>query len=105
VKTYEQFTQKQNNMKIPNDILEIAEKFYNANKEIYLVGGCVRDFLLNKNPKDFDLVTNALPNEIKNILKDYRTDLQGEHFGVVRVFTEETPLGIEIATFRKDIYD
>jgi len=103
MKTFEQFIQKQNIMKIPKDILEIADKFYHANKEIYLVGGCVRDFILGKTPHDFDLTTNALPNEIKNILKDYRTDLQGEHFGVVRVFTEETPLGVEIASYRKDI--
>ena len=104
MKTFEQFIQKQDNMKIPRDILEIANKFFDVDKELYIVGGAVRDFLDGKIPHDYDLVTNAQPEEIKTILKGYRTDLQGQHFGVVRVFTNDTPLGIEIATYRKDIY-
>lgn len=36
-------------------------------KELYLVGGCVRDMLLNREPKDYDLTTNATPDEVKGI--------------------------------------
>jgi tRNA nucleotidyltransferase/poly(A) polymerase len=55
-------------------------------------------------PKDYDLVTNALPSDIERILKGYyKLDLQGKHFAVIRVFTKETPEGVEIASYRKDI--
>lgn len=91
------------NMVIPQDIMTIQSLFSQEGKKLYIVGGAVRDFLLNKEPNDFDLVTDAIPNEVINILKDYNTDLQGAHFGVVRVFTEDEPEGHEIASFRTDI--
>lgn len=90
-------------MKLPQDILTFYELFKKANKDLFLVGGSVRDFIMGKTPHDFDLVTNALPDETKEILKDYRTDLQGVHFGVIRVFTENEPLGYEVASYRKDL--
>ena len=40
-----------------------------AKKELYLVGGCCRDMLLGKEPKDYDLCTNATPDEVKQICK------------------------------------
>jgi tRNA nucleotidyltransferase (CCA-adding enzyme) len=90
-------------MQLPQDVLTFYELFKKKNKDIFVVGGAVRDFIMGKTPHDFDLVTNALPDETKEILKDYRTDLQGEHFGVIRVYTEDEPLGYEIASYRKDI--
>jgi len=90
-------------IKIPQDILIIQRLFTDNNKKIFVVGGAVRDFLLNKEPNDFDLVTDASPDEVINILQGYRTDLQGVHFGVVRVFTADEPEGHEIASFRTDI--
>jgi tRNA nucleotidyltransferase/poly(A) polymerase len=95
---------KSERMDIPEDILEIAKAYINSGKEIYLVGGCVRDFILGKKPKDFDLVTNSLPEESKKILKDFNvSDEQGKNFGVIRVYTPECREGHEIASFRKDI--
>jgi tRNA nucleotidyltransferase/poly(A) polymerase len=91
-------------MKLPKDIINIYKLFKDNHKDLYVVGGSVRDFLKNEIPHDIDLVTNALPNEIINILqKYYNLDLQGKQFGVVRVFTHDIPSGIEIATFRIDL--
>ena len=105
MKNFNNFLKKiKTDIKIPNDVLEISKAFVNAGKELYLVGGAIRDHLQGKKPHDFDLVTNALPEETKEILKDFDvSDEQGKNFGVLRVFTETEPLGHEIATFRKDI--
>ena len=54
---------------LPNDIIEISNAYIKAGKDIFLVGGAVRDFIQGKQPKDWDLVTNALPDESKEILK------------------------------------
>jgi tRNA nucleotidyltransferase/poly(A) polymerase len=86
-------------------VINIAQEFINSGKDIYVVGGAIRDFLQGKKPKDFDLVTNALPEESKKILSSkFRvSDEQGKNFGVIRVFTEDEPEGYEIASYRKDI--
>lgn len=91
-------------MIIPQDILNLHDIFKSKNKELMLVGGCVRDLIMGIKPHDFDLVTNAKPDEIIRILKDkYRVDLQGKQFGVVRVFTKNFPEGLEVASYRKDL--
>ena len=51
-------------MNIPANAKYILEKLQNAGFEAYLVGGCVRDFLLEKEPSDFDITTNAKPDEM-----------------------------------------
>lgn len=89
---------------IPNSIKILNRIFSDNNKKLYLVGGAVRDFLNNEKPKDFDLCTDATPDEILNILKGYRTNQQGKSFGVIVVYTDDQPMGMEIATFREDIY-
>lgn len=62
----------------------------------YLVGGCVRDLLLGREPKDFDLVTNATPNEVKRLFRNCR--LVGRRFRLAHLhFQNEI---IEVATFR-----
>ena len=99
-KVYERLNTK---MDVPKDILEFHKLYKNAGFKLFVVGGAVRDFLLGKVPHDFDLVTNALPEESLEILKDYRTDVHGAKFGVVRVYTEDEPMGYEIAPYRKDI--
>lgn len=91
-------------MLLPDDVLEISKIFFDNGYEIYVVGGAVRDFVMGKEPKDYDLVTNAQPSSIERILSDkYRLGLQGKHFAVIRVYTKQTPEGIEIASYRKDI--
>jgi tRNA nucleotidyltransferase/poly(A) polymerase len=89
---------------LPNDIIEISNAYIKAGKDIFLVGGAVRDFIQGIEPKDYDLVTNALPNESKEILKDFKvSDEQGKNFGVLRVYTKYEPEGYEIASYRRDI--
>ena len=89
---------------IPQDIINISNAYIKAGKDIFLVGGAVRDFIQGIKPKDWDLVTNALPNESKEILKGFNvSDEQGKNFGVLRVFTKDEPEGYEIASYRKDI--
>ena len=52
---------------IPDEARYIIDVLYKSNFEAYVVGGCVRDCLLGKNPKDWDITTNAKPDEIKKI--------------------------------------
>ena len=89
---------------IPDSIKVLNRIFSDNNKKLYLVGGAIRDFINNETPKDFDLCTDATPDEILNILKGYRTNQQGKSFGVIVVYTDDQPMGMEIATFREDIY-
>ncbi len=64
--------------------------------EAYLVGGCVRDLLLGREPKDFDVVTNASPEEVKKVFRNCR--LIGRRFRLAHVFFGREI--IEVATFR-----
>lgn len=90
---------------LPADLLQIGQMFKAAEKQFYLVGGSVRDALMGKDPKDFDLATDAVPDDIDAILRrnpNYKILEVGKAFGVVKVITD---LGneYEIATFRQDI--
>ena len=88
---------------IPQSVKDLHKLFKASGKKLYLVGGAVRDFLTGDKPKDFDLATDALPDEVLGIISDkYRTNLQGKAFGVVVVYTKDQPEGMEIATFRED---
>jgi len=105
IKKYKMFLENFNSeIPLPNDIIEISNAYIRAGKDIFLVGGAVRDFIQGTKPKDWDLVTNALPNESKDILKGFRvSDEQGKNFGVLRVYTKDEPEGYEIASYRRDI--
>ena len=89
---------------IPDSVKELHKLFQDKGRKLYLVGGSVRDFLTGDKPKDFDLATDALPDEVLDIVDGkFRTNLQGKAFGVVVVYTKEVPEGMEIATFREDV--
>lgn len=92
-------------LQIPKDIQDIHKLFKKNNKQLFLVGGSVRDAILGKKPKDFDLATDALPDEVIRIVTraGYTTLEVGKSFGIVVVQTKQTPEGHEIATFRKDL--
>ncbi|GFE62627.1 polynucleotide adenylyltransferase PcnB [Geobacter sp. AOG2] len=62
----------------------------------YLVGGCVRDLLLGREPKDFDVVTNATPGELKRMFRNCR--LVGRRFRLAHIHYQDEI--IEVATFR-----
>ena len=105
IKKYKMFLEKLNTeIPLPNDIIEISNAYIKAGKDIFLVGGAVRDFIQGVKPKDWDLVTNALPDESKEILRGFRvSDEQGKNFGVLRVYTKDEPEGYEIASYRRDL--
>ena len=107
ISNYDNFlVEKRSSLEIPlpKDIIQISDAYIKAGKEIFLVGGAVRDFIQGISPKDYDLVTNALPEESKEILKDFNvSDEQGKNFGVLRVYTKDDPEGYEVATYRRDI--
>ena len=67
----------------------------------YLVGGCVRDLLLGREPKDFDVVTNATPNELKRMFRNCR--LIGRRFRLAHLHYQDEI--IEVATFRSQAAD
>ena len=106
IKKYKMFLESTKSMLdiIPQSVKDLHKLFAANGKKLYLVGGSVRDFLTGDKPKDFDLATDALPDEVLEILGDkFRTNLQGKAFGVVVVFTKDQPDGMEIATFREDV--
>jgi poly(A) polymerase len=108
IKKYKMFLESTKSMLdiIPQSVKDLHKLFAANGKKLYLVGGSVRDFLTGDKPKDFDLATDALPDEVLEILGGkFRTNLQGRAFGVVVVFTKDQPEGMEIATFREDVYD
>jgi poly(A) polymerase/tRNA nucleotidyltransferase (CCA-adding enzyme) len=84
-------------IQIPDNIIKVIEKLNKKGFEAYLVGGSVRDFLLDKEPKDWDITTNATPEEIISIFK--KTVYENE-FGTVGVITKEGI--IEITTYRTE---
>ncbi|QAX81734.1 polynucleotide adenylyltransferase PcnB [Candidatus Pseudomonas adelgestsugas] len=76
--------------------VNIIERLQNAGYQAYLVGGCVRDMLLNITPKDFDVATSATPEQIRNEFRNAR--IIGRRFKLVHIhFGREI---IEVATFR-----
>ncbi|NMB28375.1 MAG: HD domain-containing protein [Tissierellia bacterium] len=85
---------------IPNDVSLILNEIENNGYEAYIVGGCVRDSLLDKAPNDWDICTNAKPNEILNVFKDYKTIPTGLNHGTITVVINGEHY--EITTFRID---
>jgi poly(A) polymerase len=77
---------------------QIVKTLQDAGYKAYFAGGCVRDMLLKKEPKDYDIATSALPDEIEKSFKE--TYAVGKSFGVIHVV--ENGHTFEIATFRSD---
>src|ERR1035441_4301518 len=76
----------------------IVARLRAAGHKAYLVGGCVRDLLLGRAPKDFDVATDARPDRVSELFE--RSEQVGAHFGVVLV--RENTAQVEVATFRSD---
>ncbi|MDA8561817.1 polynucleotide adenylyltransferase PcnB [Gammaproteobacteria bacterium] len=81
---------------INHNALKVLYKLNESGFSAYLVGGCVRDLLLGHKPKDFDIATNAHPEEIRKVFKNCR--LIGRRFRLAHVFFGREI--IEVATFR-----
>jgi putative nucleotidyltransferase with HDIG domain len=78
--------------------IAIIKSLREAGYESYLAGGCVRDMLLGKTPQDYDISTNAKPDEVVRIFP--KTVPVGAQFGVILVIVEGQPF--EVASFRHD---
>lgn len=85
---------------IPQDVKDLLNKLH-TKYEAYLVGGCTRDLLLDNTPKDYDITTNATPQQIKELFKDYTlVNNNGEKHGTITVrYNNEN---YEITTYRLD---
>ncbi|HVH86726.1 MAG TPA: CCA tRNA nucleotidyltransferase [Terriglobales bacterium] len=84
--------------------ISIVQKLRESGHSAYLVGGCVRDLLLDLAPQDYDIATSARPNEVLSLFPE--TIPVGAQFGVVLVVVRpegEKPIHIEVATYRSDI--
>lgn len=87
---------------IPEEIKAIGIALHVAGFEAHLVGGCVRDFLLGKEPKDWDIATSALPEDVQKLFPD---SVYENKFGTVGVKTgSENPLYavVEVTTYRTE---
>jgi len=82
--------------------VDVVRKLRDARFEAYWAGGCVRDQLLGRTPKDYDVATNALPPEIRQLFGHRRTLAVGAAFGVITVLGPRNAGQIEVATFRRD---
>jgi len=86
-------------IKIPQYVLEVTDILEKNNFEVFLVGGCVRDFSLEKTPKDWDVTTNAKPEEIIKVYeKEGIKTLYENDFGTVAVFVDDNI--VEVTTYR-----
>src|SRR5438552_12056353 len=78
--------------------IEVVRRLHDAGFAAFWVGGCVRDFLLGREPDDYDVVTNALPEQVERLFK--RTVPVGRKFGVIVVV--EGAHQFQVATFRAE---
>ena len=85
---------------IPDNVKIILERLKNAGFESFCVGGAVRDSLMGVTPGDWDITTSALPEETKELFKDFRTIDTGLKHGTLTVIIDKTPY--EVTTFRID---
>jgi len=88
---------------IPTEVQIVAQKLEKNGFEAFLVGGCVRDLLLNRTPKDWDLTTNAKPEEIQSIFTDTYANNDFGTVGVVNDDTEDKTLKVvEVTPYRTE---
>src|SRR4051812_13332378 len=84
--------------------LEIVRRLREAGFEALWAGGCVRDELLGLTPGDYDVATDARPEQVRSVFR--RTVAVGISFGVIEVLgprTDHGILSVEVATFRSDV--
>src|SRR5580692_932441 len=82
---------------------EVAQRLHGAGFQALWAGGCVRDELLGLTPKDYDVATDARPEQVQQLFR--HTIAVGASFGVVEILgprLDEGVLKIQVATFRSD---
>ena len=87
-------------IKLPSEVKLILNHFKESGYEAFCVGGAVRDSLMGNEPGDWDITTNATPDETANIFKNYKIIETGIKHGTVTVIIDKKPY--EITTYRID---
>ena len=85
---------------IDSDVFFISDILINNGYQAFVVGGCIRDILLGKEPKDFDIATDASPSEICKLFSHAK--IIGRRFKIVHVYVNEKKY-FEVSTFRSNI--
>lgn len=84
--------------RIPENVLKVLYRLHRSGYRAYLCGGSVRDLLMNRTPKDFDLATDAHPNEVRRLFRNSR--IIGRRFRLVHVIFQD--MIVEVSTFRRE---
>lgn len=87
-------------MQIVSPVLQVLNRLTEAGYEAFVVGGCVRDSLMSRPPHDWDVTTNAPPDEIQRILSGFAVIPTGLAHGTVTVLADGLP--VEVTTYRVD---
>lgn len=88
------------NIIVPKQIMFVLEKIRLKGYEAFIVGGCIRDSILGNTPKDWDITTSALPQQIKEIFSGLTIIETGIRHGTVTLIIDRNP--VEITTFRSE---
>lgn len=86
--------------KLPSGAKFVLSRLHERGFQAYVVGGCVRDSLLGREPKDWDVCTNALPQEMQRVFADCHVIETGLQHGTLTVMIDHEPY--EVTTFRMD---
>jgi poly(A) polymerase len=84
--------------RIPENVLKVLYRLHRSGYRAYLCGGSVRDLLMNRTPKDFDVATDAHPNEIRRLFRNSR--IIGRRFRLVHIIFQD--MIVEVSTFRRE---
>ena len=87
-------------IQVPEGALSIIQKLQSSCYEAYIVGGCVRDSVLGRNPKDWDICTSAIPDEVIKLFNDIEVIPTGIKHGAVTLIEKDG--NYEVTTFRID---
>jgi poly(A) polymerase len=84
--------------RIPENVLKVLYRLHRSGYRAYLCGGSVRDLLMDRQPKDFDIATDAHPMEIRRLFRNSR--IIGRRFRLVHVIFQD--MIVEVSTFRRE---
>jgi len=84
--------------RIPENVLKVLYRLHRSGYRAFLCGGSVRDLLMNREPKDFDIATDAHPSEIRRLFRNSR--IIGRRFRLVHVIFQD--MIVEVSTFRRE---
>src|SRR6266550_5909164 len=84
--------------RIPENVLKVLYRLHRSGYRAYLCGGSVRDLLMDREPKDFDVATDAHPTEVRRLFRNSR--IIGRRFRLVHIIFQD--MVVEVSTFRRE---